>query len=377
MQLRKFFILSFIGSMGISSLIADPVAVNPRPRMLSMGGAGLAALGDKDSAMMNPAGLNDVTSRRIEVLPITIEVPFEVSTLSSYLDFKDKIDKTGATSADKRKAAEEFLNDVSSKALGTRVNLYPSWTAKNFHIGLMADFYVNPRFGLGGVTANQVIEMGGSNGTAGLILGSSYAFLDGALQVGVTLKPLYRLALTREQAQSTYDFVKGMDPDNSITDEILGKSVGDRRAFGIGGDIGVKYFIPYFEDWKPTVGITYQDIGNTRFVFGKKLPQIQQSLSVGFAIHPNWSFIRNTIAVDFRNLNEEQEFENKIHLGVESVFWNLLIVRAGLSQLYWTAGLGIDTRFFELDAYVAAKEVGEKAHIQSERVLGTRIAFAL
>src|SRR5207248_1083770 len=47
---------------------ADIVSVNPRPRMEAMGGAGVAAMGDHDSAMMNPAGLADVEKTKLDIL---------------------------------------------------------------------------------------------------------------------------------------------------------------------------------------------------------------------------------------------------------------------------------------------------------------------
>ena len=160
------------------------------------------------------------------------------------------------------------------------------------------------------------------------------------------------MPITKEQAQTTYDFIKGRDPGTNIEDEILGSTLLDKKAFGIGGDLGIKYFVPYFTQFKPTIGVTLQDVGNTRFFAGDKLAQIEQSLSAGIALHYDWSFTRNTFAVDFRNMLEKQDFENKVHFGAESVLWNMLAVRAGMSQLYWTAGLGLETKFFEFDLFL-------------------------
>lgn len=377
MNAIKFGSFVVLGSIVSLSVIADPVSVNPRPRMLSMGGAGAAVTGDKDSAMMNPAGLNDVQKSRWMVLPFTVEIPFDVGLLTDSLDVQDFLSDDTKTDAQKREKFEDFLGDVESMALGTRVNFYPSWTRKNFHIGLLADFYVNPKFRAGGVTSNQVMELGGSAGTGGLILGASHAFLNNRLQVGLTVKPLYRVSLTDKQTQTAHDLVKGMDPNGSFKDEILGKNVADRKGFAVGADLGVKYYLPFLEGWKPTVAVTYQDIGNTRFFGSSNKPRnIEQSVSAGLAVEKRFGITKNTFAVDFRNLTEEQEFENKIHFGAESVLFDLIALRAGMSQLYWTAGLGLETRFFEFDFYVAAKEAGEKAHIQEERVLGTRLAFA-
>jgi hypothetical protein len=71
---------------------ADPVSLNPQPRMQSMGGAGLSAGGDKDSAMLNPAGLSDVKSSYWSIMPLLFEAPFEIDAVQSAIDYKDAID---------------------------------------------------------------------------------------------------------------------------------------------------------------------------------------------------------------------------------------------------------------------------------------------
>ena len=356
---------------------ADPVSVNQRPRMQSMGGAGVAARGDKDSAMMNPAGLNDVVSPEIQALPILVEIPFDIGLMNSYLDYKDSIDKDGATKTEKSAALEKLLGDVASEATAMRVNLYPSYTRKNMHVGLMMDMLVNPRMRVGGLTSNQLVELGGSAGTVGLILGGSYPFMNDQLQVGATLKPLYRIGITAEQNQTFHDVVLGLNESTggSVADELFGKNKGDKKALGIGLDLGVKYWIPYLPQLKPSVGLTYQDVGNTRFWTDKGIPaDIPQSVSAGVAIHPDWGITKNTIALDFRNINEQQAFMNHVHLGVESMFWQLFALRAGLAQGYITGGIGFDLWYIQFDAYVTAEEAGRKAHIQDQRTLGFRLS---
>ncbi len=375
--MRRFFWVSLF-LVGVQSVGADPVSLNSRSRAASMGHAGAALAGTEDSALMNPAALNDIEKWKLQILPITFEIPFAVGLVNDYLDLQETLDSSAADS-EKRTAFNDFLSDVSVEAVSTRVNIYPSYTRKNMHFGVMVDALANPRFRVGGITGNEVVDMGGSAGTAAGIVGGSYSFMEGRLQVGATLKPLYRVSLTQEQIVSVYDFIKGRDPNNEIKDELMGAgTLPARRGFGVGFDLGAKYAIPFLEEeLKPTVALTYQDIGNTRFL-GKNVPRnIEQSVSLAFAIEKTLSFTKTAVAVDFRNLNEQQEFWNKVHLGAETKFWNFLALRAGLSQLYWTVGLGLNAKIFEWDVYVTAREAGEKAHIQGERSLGTRISFAL
>lgn len=361
-------------------VFADPVSVNPRPKMESMGNAGLAGRGDKDSAILNPASLADVEDGTVQAFPLFVEIPFATGVMSSFLDYNDVRERSGATEEEKRDAFNEFVSEVATTATAMRVNLYPSYTTKYFHVGLMTDLYVNPRLRLGGVSSNQVVELGGSSGTAGLIVGGAYSFFKNTLQVGATIKPLYRVSLTSQQNQTLHDVLKGKNPGNSVSDELFGAEKGSQWGFGVGADLGVKYWVPTFgKKWlevlQPTVGATYQDIGNTRFIGDYSLPKdIDQSISAGMAIHPSWKFIDSTVGVDLRNINEEQAFMNKLHIGFEVLFWEMLAARGGLGQGYLTGGLGFISRFFEADLFVGAFEAGDAAHIQEVRTIGTRLS---
>jgi hypothetical protein len=374
MQTQKFFkIILGMSVVSFQFVHADPVSINPRPRMESMGNAGLATMGDRDSAMVNPAGLAEVESAKLEAFPLLIEVPFDLGLISSFTDYNDSRDSTDTSV--KKSALENFLRDTGSSAEAIRVNIYPSFTKKHLHIGLLADFTVESRMRVGGLVSNQVMELGGSNGTAGLIVGSGYNFFKDSLQVGLTLKPIYRMAVTQYQDQTLNDIMQGQNAGAKMQDQIFGTDKLSRKAFGIGVDLGAKYYLPVLTALKPSVGITYQDIGDTRFIGDDTPDNIEQSLSVGAAIHPNWGIFRNTFALDYRNITQEKEFLNKLHFGAEAVIWNLLAIRAGLSQGYVTGGVGILTRILELDLYVTAKEAGRYAHIQSIRTLGLKLAI--
>jgi hypothetical protein len=380
-MLRRLVVVLIL--FGMSNIYADIVSVNPRPRMQAMGGAGAATLGDRDSAMMNPAGLNDVESGHIEAFPLTLEVPFDLDLLQSGLDYYDIQDNSASTIAQKQDALAQFLRDSSSSAEAIRFNFYPSYTRKHWHFGLLVDGYVEPKISVGGMTANQLGELGGSSATVGAILGTGWGFLEDSLQVGLTVKPLYRMAAVVNKVQTIHDVVKGKnttaDADGttpSVANELFGKDKLDNRAYAVGIDLGVKYRIPFLENLKPTVALTYQDIGNTRFLGDQDLPaDIPQSLSAGIAIQPDWGIFRNTVAFDFRNINKQEELLNKIHFGMESIIWNLVALRAGISQGYLTGGVGLLLKIFEMDVFVANREADTHANTHSITTLGVRLAF--
>jgi hypothetical protein len=342
-----------------------------------MGGTGVAISGSRESAMMNPAALSDVTRAKFETLPILLEVPFDLGIVSDFMDFKDVTDDETSTDAEKRAAFQTFSESIASIATATRVNIYPSWTKNDLHVGLLADVFVNPRFRIGGVTSDQVVELGGSNGTTGLVVGGSRSFLQNRLRVGATIKALYRVDLTAEQEVSVYDLLIGQDTSSTV-DQIFGDPVADRRGFGFGLDLGARYDLPFLEDvLRPSVGMTWQDIAGTRFVGNKdsRPNSIPQSVSLGAAIHPDWKLLRNTIALDLRNIQESQEFMNKLHLGIETVVWDVLAFRGGLAQGYFSTGISLLTRILEAEVFLTAREAGKKVNVQAIKTLGLKVSL--
>lgn len=373
--------LSFI-CLIITNLQADPVSINPRPRFESMGHAGLAMEGSPASAVMNPAGLADIKESTWDIFPLIMEFPFDVETMSKGIDYWEVASDKDASQADKKKAAETFFSQVAAETLGARINLYPSYTRKYFHLGLLLDAVLDSKFQLGGFAANQVAEAGDTSITAGVLLGGAYSFLDESLQVGLTLKPLFRNSPLKERVQRVNVLLEGFNEDVSVKNQIFGKGAHTRVAFGFGVDLGLKYWIPEFATWvkqlRPAVGVTYQDIGNTRFFSDDELPEdIPQSISAGLAIHPEWGFARGAFALDFRNINEKQDFLNMLHFGSEVVFWDFWALRFGVAQGYLTGGMGLDIPFFELDLYVTAEETGRFAHIDDRRTVGIRISISI
>lgn len=382
MILKK--ILSSLGFIFFfsSALQADPVSINPRPRGESMGNAGLALKGGVDSAMMNPAGLADVEEVTWDLLPILVELPFALDSMNASLDYREVADKDSSTTAQKKEAATKFFSKVANESLGARLNLNPSYTRPNMHVGFFVDARLDSQFQLGGISGNQLAEAGYTNISSGLILAGAYKFLDDQLQVGATIKPLYRLSPLKEKSQRMNVIMEGFNAGESVKDQIFGEKPFKRYAFAIGFDLGAKYKIPAFAPWvaslEPSVGITYQDIGNTRFLTDEDMPSdIPQSLSLGFAIHPKWRFIQGAFAIDLRSINQKQEFLSKIHVGAEALFWNFWALRLGLSQGYLTGGIGFDLPFFELDAYVTAQEAGDYATLGDLRTIGVRVSFSI
>ncbi|TVQ79381.1 MAG: hypothetical protein EA369_04845 [Bradymonadales bacterium] len=389
--MNRILISSVLGLLSLALAwpefsLADPSAVNRSIESMGMGHSGLAARGNHYSAALNPAGLADVTRARFE-FPILVELPLNMGVANETRNYVRVVDRDSPT-AEQRAALEKLLEKAATASNRARVLFNPSYSRSRWHIGMMLDMELDADLRLGGFGSNQLVEAGDSNMTAGLVLGSAYPFLDNSLQVGATLKALYRVSPFEDEAQRLDAILIGMNEGLEVKDQIIGDGVFSSKALGMGVDLGVKYWVPdsltsnaplrnFLSRWRPAVGLTWQDVGNTRFFrsgenrFPKDIPQ---SLSAGLAFHPEFGFAKFRLSADARNLNQKKEFLNHLHLGAEALLFGFWGIRAGLSQGYWTVGSGVNFRFFRFDAFITAEETGRFARLQEKRTFGVRIA---
>lgn len=386
---RYLVFVSFLGASLLSwNAYGDQSFVNPRPRSLMMGGAGVAVKGDKDSASINPAGLADITTSEWQLFPVLVEAPIDVEVIDSLLDYQESTDN--GTDVEKQEKLEAFLRDAQSAQLKGRLNIYPSYTRRFMHFGLLVESVLESKNYAGGIGADLAAEAGRSQMTTGLVLAGGYGFLKNSLQVGMTVKPMYRIAAFENVDQRPLDVAKGKNRVNGesvgVTNQLFSEDWTKNRGFGVGVDLGLKYWMQstglvrmdrVIKMVKPSFGLSLQDIGQTRFFGAGATPQnVPQSLSAGFALHPEWKFIKGVFAFDLRNLLQEEEFTNKVHFGAEVAMWKFLLLRAGLSQLYLSGGVGLDFKYFQMDAYFASAEGSDHASVRAQQVMGLRLAAA-
>ena len=80
----------------------------------------------------------------------------------------------------------------------------------------------------------------------------------------------------------------------------------------------------------------------------------------GFAVHPDVWKLKNTVALDFRNINREQSLLSKFHFGVETETPYRVSARVGVNQGYISAGATIDLWVLKIEGAVYYQEVGTK-----------------
>src|SRR3990170_3440233 len=303
-------------------------------RPLGMGNAFITVADDENTLFYNPAGLNDVQGfSGVEILNPLIES--SQAGLAAYNDFKD-IDSNNVTEV------TDLLGNYIGERLSLRTSLYPNIIFHNFGIGALG------QISFSGEVRNRVNPQVNVDGKAdvGGVAGIAYGFLEKKVQAGIGLK-----FVQRQRFQKTYyatDIADtNFDPSNDF-------SKLKKTGTGFSGDAGVKVN----PEWplRPSIGIVLQNIGDLNLDEAGEIPQ---QLNAGISIHPDLWIFKNTLALDVidltKNVEGEDDFYKRVHMGAEIKLPYVLSLRAGANQGYPSFGATINLRIIKL-AYAYYKE---------------------
>lgn len=374
-----FFTLITLCLGSLSAQAQDLVQRNsPRSmrgvRALGMGDAFSALKGtDENAIWYNPAAINDYdTHPEFQFVLPTVEFSYKAIDffVTDVRDLaKDISDAT--TSTAKVNRFNQFANSNTGRyeEVGVRGNLV---TMMHKYITASVFYETNGVVALTNPASSTVdIE---ALTQFGLNVGTAHAFFDDHLQVGVGVKFIERhlidQTLTQRDIANNDDF-----GDNFNLTEF---------GFGIGVDFGLKGKLPIdAELWNkldPSFALTIQDIGDTRFFAGDPVGKQKQSTTFGSAISPKIGPFETNFAIDIRDLEYRTDFLNKFHFGTE---WTLadiskilrsVSLRAGFNQAYWTAGFGMDFKYFKLNAATYGREIARNTIQKESRMFAFQLA---
>ncbi len=344
-------------------------------RPLGMGNAFLAMPGtDENAPYYNPASANDFEKKlHMQILSPSFYISSSVISLTKDMTDLAK-DINAKASTDNGGKIDVFRTFVDKhvgefQSLGVALPIFQV-RHKWFHLSTLADS--RNTFSFRNRAFNTNVELL-SRSDAGALLGTSHSFLDDQLQVGLATKVIYRLSIDRI-----------ITIDDVINNPKFGDIIPLNRSIGVGFDLGLKGKIPtmgtkILEYINPVAGLTWQDVGNTRF--GGAVPNTDQSISVGFALQHDYSGWMVSLANDMRELNQtEQDIMKKWNIGAEVTtpkLWRFLRVsaRVGGHQGYLAAGGTLDFRFLKLEFATFAEEVGKFTSQRGDRRLAANITF--
>jgi hypothetical protein len=361
---KLLFILTAVISLpafAIDLLPQDSPGMHRRVRNLGMGNVGAATPGTHDSAAFyNPAGLADLTEGEVRFMNLTFEVAKNSFDLPNDVkDFADDIDDA-PNNADKVRELNDFIQARSGEFQHFRMGIeLLSYTRKNFAAGLLLDERLDLSFRDQSFPHFDIRNIGDVSAYVAM----SQGFFDQLLQVGMAFFPTMRFALNEDDQQVTYADVT---TENSKGDPILIdqlKNIYKDRQFVIPVNFGLKSNLAfdflkdtYFLDaLKPQVGVTWDAVGSPSFA-----PSVSmgQTVNAGMSINPEFLGLKNTFAIEMREINRERPLLTKTHVGAEFKFPYIIAFRGGVSQGYWTAGTTLDFKFVKIDGAIYSEEVG-------------------
>ncbi len=328
-----------------------------QPRLMAMGGAGVALADDEYALFNNPAGLAGSDKRRFKVLGLGLE-----ASLGTYQAFGDSV---SAFSNFKASALNTLMGkDIYMRASGATLIMLP-----HFELAYIADVQgalneynlANPNFRLGYMTT-QGIQAG-----MGWSLKSGRNPID-EWRIGIAAKILWRKGGYFNV--STAGFLEASDQGKSYVNNLVGQ-----YGVGYGADVGTQYVYHADKKTEYLFGASVTDIGDTRFSQSTAMT-IPMNVSLGVAAKKNLDFFKIAFDADLRNLNMDTAFVNKTHVGIDFGI-PLFDIYAGLNQLRATYGISFDLWITKISLMSYGEELGVSYDQNPSRRYMLQIDFQL
>lgn len=401
--MKKIILSTLISSTALLATYSNNAYIYKDPRIMSMGGANVAAGGYSSSIFSNPAGLRGIPrSHGLEVELLNAGVSASTSFAEFAADLGDATadnDNNGdGTNNDSQVAAVgDVLNSYSGEHFHVDASNYTSISRNNinsaFTIGLLqsADFNFIPH-GNGGT--ESLLEYYG-RAYGGLILGFAKSFnaLGGKLDVGIGTKYIYQQSF--EGGVSISELIEN---DTFFTDHS-----NEAEYFGI--DFGATY--SFWQDGflKPKLGVSILNLGlfnpgisgaeDIVDNYGKQV----MTVNAGASISPSLPYLGTVVfAADYMDLTNTQEirsynFNNnevttsvenadlmkKLRLGASWRFIDnplaMVTLNGGMYQGEYTAGLDAQLLFIKASLATYAEQISPIAGDFVDRRVMANIGF--
>lgn len=325
-------------------------------RCQSMGGACIAVANDETALLVNPAALGKVRDFYATVFDPEFEFGYQFQGF-----YQDKPFTAPYT-------LEDVLASLDAKRstyYHAKAQVFPSLVAKNFGIGLFANYLLDAEMAADGSTLSTYYR----NDYA-LVLGFNFRLFGGRMKLGFNSKLISRI----EVDNSTLNASGPMDYTTIGTEGV-----------GLSNDVGLILTAP----WKllPTLSLVARDVGNTSFTqsHGVRLTttnrpnMIKQDVDAAIALFPIHSNnIRSSWTVEYRGLLTSADEEDKaklLHAGFEMNFGDVFFTRLGYNQRYWTAGFELASERFQTQIATYGEEIGTSGAPREDRRYTIKFAY--
>ncbi len=323
-------------------------------RQMGMGGASVAVVNDETALLSNPAGLGKLRTYIITIVDPEITASQDNGPIMGGRPFGDMMQPQILLDTTK-------LN--TDRHWNAKGQVFPSAVINNFGFGVFAKQEYNAE------TRNSQFQFDYTYDLAA-ILGYSVRLFDGRIKIGAVGRYMNRA----EAHEVVPDTTTNLDLGNIV-----------KEGGAITADAGIIMTGPWV--LLPTLAATWRDIGHTTFTLndgifyknGRHPDQVKQTVDVAlgfFPIHGN--SIRSSITFEYRDVltySEETDHMRRTHAGLEVNFYDMLFLRGGMNQRYWTAGFEFAFRYFQLQAATYGEEIGDATSNREDRRIVGKLSF--
>ncbi|MBS1983482.1 MAG: hypothetical protein JST16_04860 [Bdellovibrionales bacterium] len=325
-------------------------------RWLGRGNTGVATINDGTALFYNPAGLGQQESYSFSIFNPVLGGDENLYTSVSQLSNVTR----GSTTL------SEKFSPFLGKSLGLQGSIFPHIALPGFAGGFWDTFdssilYQNP--------VNPHLDLDARN-DYGLIFGTGFGYQK-FFTVGASLRYQKRKSLQQDLTVDSLITTKASDLENVF-----------RTGEGWGLNVGAQSRIPLGKIQWVGLGVTVEDVGNTRFRSSTGIEPLAQGQQVnaGLAYGMSSALIDFTMLADVRQLNEtSMSTGKKVYLGTE-VSLLKMDLRAGMFQGYWTVGASLRILpLFDIDFATYGEEMASFAGIKENRtwMIGLRTGIGL
>lgn len=325
-------------------------------RCQAMGGACIAVTNDETSLLINPAGLGKLRDFFGTVFDPELELNANGSAMYSSSSFSNPFDLENIKSS---------LDTAKGKYYHAKAQVFPSFVGPNFGIGLYGNYLLDARMDAAGTSIDTYFRS-----DYALALGFNFRFFDGRVKLGLNAKLIDRAEISNAAVSATgpYDF----------------GSLGT-NGLGLSTDVGLIMTAPW--TYLPTIAAVLRDVGGTSFASGAGMrasttnrpAALTQDLDVALALFPIHSnYLRGSWTVEYRGLLTASQIDDPtklMHGGFELNVGDVLFLRAGYNQRYWTAGLEIASERFQWQIASYGEEIGTLANHEEDRRYIAKFAY--
>jgi len=324
-------------------------------RALAMGGAGIATVNDETALLVNPAGLGKLRDSYGTILDPEVELSSNVAGIMLKTPIANPFEPFGVVNA---------MTANPEAYYHAKLQLFPSYVVRNFGIGLYGNYLMNAKLDSAATNLSTYYRS-----DLALLLGYNFRLWGGRIKFGFVGKAVNRIEINKDLPTTGDLTVKGNASE----------------GVGLGGDVGLTLAAPWV--WLPTLSAVARNVGGMKYESGSGLRMTttdrpmreDQDIDVAvavFPIHSNRS--RSSFTIEYKKMNEASRAKDKLrytHVGYEFNYGDVIFLRAGIHQKYWTGGIEFATQYLQFQLASYGEEVAADGGAEESRRVMFKLAF--